>query len=326
MLRFFALGVAAAALSGAARAQAESAPVWVWYRTSAGCPSGDAFVARLSELGHSARLAKVGDRVDFVVTLGSDAEKSSGRLERQTRQGTVAIRDYEDARCDQVAEALALTLELALEPTLEPATLPAPPPPSATRPAPAGEAPAERAQGEPAPARGSGVEQIWIGAQASAFAGLGPGGLPGAALFVELLEPLWPVTSLRAGLRGAYGAGDAQGHRIESTWLAGRAEGCRSLWGTPAVSVSPCVGFDLGALRAASEGDLGHTATGIWGAAVAHGRLAVTVGARWRLEAELGASVPFVHYALGTVDGAATWFRTAAVLPEASAGAAFAIW
>jgi hypothetical protein len=64
VFRFFAWGVGAALVLGAASAQADQAPVWVWYRTSAGCPSGDAFVARLSELGHSARLAKVGDRVD----------------------------------------------------------------------------------------------------------------------------------------------------------------------------------------------------------------------------------------------------------------------
>lgn len=312
---------------GAAPALAEQAPVWVWYRTSAGCPSGDDFVARLAELGHSARLAKVGDRVDFVVTLGSDAEKSSGRLERQTRQGTVAIRDYEDARCDQVAEALALTLELALDPAATPATT-APPAPSPAPPAPtsASGALADRTQGDPAGSHAGEPKQLWIGAQASAVAGAGPGVLPGVALFAELAEPSWPITNLRVGLRGAHGAGDAQGHRIESTGLVGRAEGCRSLWDASALSVAPCVGFDLGALRAASGGEQGNTATGIWGAAVAHGRLAWAVGARLRLEAELGASVPFVHYAVGTVDGGATWFRTAAVVPEASAGAAFAIW
>jgi hypothetical protein len=265
--------------------------------------------------------------VDFVVTLGSDAEKSSGRLERQTQQGTVAIRDYEDARCDQVAEALALTLELALDPSAAPAT-PAPPtpsPPAAARNS-ASEARADRAQAEPSAAPMQATEQLWIGAQASASVGMGPGVMPGAALFAELVEPLWPITSLRAGLRGAYGTGDAQGHRIESTWLVGRAEGCRSLWGTSALSVAPCVGLDLGALRAASDGEQGNTATGIWGAALVHGRLDAKLGVSLRLELELGASVPFVRYALGTVDGGATWFRTAAVVPEASAGAAFAIW
>src|SRR5262245_39186705 len=97
-------------------AGAEPAPVWVWYRTSEGCPDGASFVSRLSELGKTARLASVGDRVDFVVTLGAGPDESSGRLERQTRGGTVAIREYRDARCEQVAEALALTLDLALEP------------------------------------------------------------------------------------------------------------------------------------------------------------------------------------------------------------------
>jgi hypothetical protein len=326
VFRFLAFAVAAATWVGAPPAQAEQAPVWVWYRTSAGCPTGDTFVARLSELGHAARLAKVGDRVDFVVTLGSDAEKSSGRLERQTRQGTVAIRDYEDARCDQVAEALALTLELALDPgTAATPGAPAPLPTGAAG-ASADVAPSGGAPGEAVARHGAEAAQLSIGAQVSALAGTGPGLLPGAALFVELVEPLWPITSVRAGLRGVHGSGDARGHAIETTWIGGRAEGCRSLWNTAEVSVAPCAGFELGALRAESAGALGTAATGVWAAAVAHGRVSLRIGPRLRLEAELGASVPFVHYALGTVDGRATWFRTAALVPEASGGAAFEIW
>ena len=82
----WALGLGLLLQATTVRAQA---PVSVWYRTSAGCPDGDAFVARLSELGTAARLASVGDRVDFVVTLGNTPAESSGRLERQTRGGTV---------------------------------------------------------------------------------------------------------------------------------------------------------------------------------------------------------------------------------------------
>lgn len=67
--------------------------MWVWYRTSEGCPDGEAFVSRLSELGKTARLASVGDRVDFVVTLGSGPQESSGRIERQTRGGERWPRD-----------------------------------------------------------------------------------------------------------------------------------------------------------------------------------------------------------------------------------------
>lgn len=37
---------------------------------------------------------------------------SSGRLERQTARGTVAIRELVAGRCEEVTEALALSLEL----------------------------------------------------------------------------------------------------------------------------------------------------------------------------------------------------------------------
>jgi hypothetical protein len=90
--------------------------VSIWYRTSEGCPSGDDFVQRLADLGRAAHLADAGDHIDFVVTLGVGTPKSSGRLERQTTGGTVAIRDVEAENCSQVSEALALSLDLALGP------------------------------------------------------------------------------------------------------------------------------------------------------------------------------------------------------------------
>ncbi|HWO09245.1 MAG TPA: hypothetical protein VNN80_07185, partial [Polyangiaceae bacterium] len=94
---------------------ARAPSVSVWYRSSDGCPSGPAFLARLKQLGHDADLAGVGDRVDFVVTLAADSPNSAGRLERQTERGTVAIRELQAPRCEDVAEALALNIELALQ-------------------------------------------------------------------------------------------------------------------------------------------------------------------------------------------------------------------
>ncbi|HWO08879.1 MAG TPA: hypothetical protein VNN80_05345, partial [Polyangiaceae bacterium] len=98
---------------------APPAPLSVWYRSSEGCPEGSVFVARLAELGRPATLARVGDRVDFVVTVARTPDASSGRLERQTARGTVAIRELDAARCDEVTEALALSLEIALDPANE---------------------------------------------------------------------------------------------------------------------------------------------------------------------------------------------------------------
>jgi hypothetical protein len=95
----------------------ETQPAGIWYRSAEGCPTGPEFLERLRSAGVEARLAEAGDRVDFVVTLGASSGMSSGRLEKQTRSGTVAIRQLDGASCEQVAEALALSLALAREPS-----------------------------------------------------------------------------------------------------------------------------------------------------------------------------------------------------------------
>src|SRR6185436_792272 len=87
----------------------------VWYRASENCPSGQAFLDKVPKRGAGARLAAAGDHIDFLVTLLPYGGETVGRLERQTRSATVAIRELHDAHCDQVADALALSLALALE-------------------------------------------------------------------------------------------------------------------------------------------------------------------------------------------------------------------
>lgn len=58
---------------------------------------------------------QAGDHIDFVVTLVTEQGETLGRLERQTGNGTVAIRELRDPACDRVADALALSLALSLE-------------------------------------------------------------------------------------------------------------------------------------------------------------------------------------------------------------------
>jgi hypothetical protein len=93
----------------------QSAPVSIWYRNSADCPDGASFVEQLTSRGTSARLANVGDPVDFVVTLGTVEGRSAGRLERQTNRGTIAIRELTASSCDEIAQALALSLAVAAQ-------------------------------------------------------------------------------------------------------------------------------------------------------------------------------------------------------------------
>jgi hypothetical protein len=314
--------------------------VWVWYRTSEGCPDGEAFVSRLSALGKAARLARVGDRVDFVVTLGSGPSESSGRLERQTRGGIVAIREYRDARCEQVAEALALTLDLALEPEAAPAAGAASRVSSsvAATAAHAG-VPSTPRSGESEGAAATGADaagaatvsgetslsRFAVGAQASITTGVAPGAMPGGALFVEGRAGASWLASWRGSLSGAHGESTARQREIEVLLLGARLEGCPLELRQEPVAFSPCLGLDAGLLRAAGPSSLGATDAGFWSAVAAHGRVAAALGQSVSLELQVGGLVPLVRYEMGTQDGGAAWFRTRAVGFAASLGAAWRI-
>ncbi|MDX2055434.1 MAG: hypothetical protein SFV15_23735 [Polyangiaceae bacterium] len=99
----------------ATRGQAASSASVVWYRASEGCPAGQAFLEKLWAKAPLARLMQAGDHIDFVVTLVAEQGETIGRLERQTDNGTVAIRELRDPVCERVADALALSLALSLE-------------------------------------------------------------------------------------------------------------------------------------------------------------------------------------------------------------------
>lgn len=335
--------------------------MWVWYRTSEGCPDGEAFVSRLAALGKAARLASVGDRVDFVVTLGRGPRESSGRLERQTRGGTVAIREYRDARCDAVAEALALTLDLALEPEAAPvasapraaassppssiaarsvaagavtgasaadgvAAVASAPPPRSGVPArsPSADDGAQRALANPdAPPAGA----LAIGAQALLQSGVAPGALPGAALFLARRTPAPWLSSWRATLTGAHRESAVAGRDLEVLLAGVRLEGCtfQARFDAVAVALAPCLGLDAGLLRARGSNALGAADAGFWSALAAHGRLDAALTDELSLELQIGALLPLFRYEMGTLDGSADWYRTRAIGLDARVGAAWRI-
>jgi hypothetical protein len=99
------------------RAEPASVAV-VWYRGAEGCPDAAEFLSRLGARATLARVAEAGDYIDFVVTLVTSEQRSTGRIERQTHSGTVAIQEIGDTECSRVADALALSLSLALDPAL----------------------------------------------------------------------------------------------------------------------------------------------------------------------------------------------------------------
>jgi hypothetical protein len=274
-------------LLGLSVAQAQPAAS-VWYRSSDGCPDGAAFIARLAGLGNTLRLAKVGDRVDFVVTLASAGESSEGRLERQTQTGIVAMRDYRDARCENVAEALALTLDLALDPRA--ATSSGPVGQAVKTASPGIEADALRAPASSAAAQAS---TRWsLGGQALLLTGAAPSPLWGGALFGAVEDSGWLVQQLRATLYGAHARGRRGGRELGVSLLGARVEGCPFLWRSTGIAAGPCAGVDFGALHAAGQDALAASDTGVWGAASVHARIRLTLGAAIAVESQLGANVP----------------------------------
>lgn len=276
----------------------------VWYRSSEGCPDGAAFIERLARLGRSASLASVGDRVDFVVTLAHTPERSLGRLERQSEQRTVAIRDVESPSCDEVADALALSLELSLQPVAEAATVE---PSAANRSEPAGSAAQEQAW------------NLWLGAQGRFETGLARAALPGVALFAAL-APRLSGPSARLSLRAARGVRELDSE-LELTLLAARPEACMQ-WGGTTLYVGPCAGIDVGVVFAQTSGARGYSDSGIWTSAAGLVRGHWQVGRGLSLEAQVGAIVPFVRYRFDTRSGSEVADSAAAGV-EAALGAAF---
>jgi hypothetical protein len=279
------MGLAAALLGSLlARpaAAAESLPVHVWYRASEGCPEGPAFVARLVQLGHAAELARVGDPVDFTVSVARTHEGSSGRLERQTAAGQLAMRQVSAPSCEEVVEGLALSLDLALGP-------------------------------EPAPAvtQRSGSEGLSLGLGATLATGLAPAALPGLALFGELGGPR--AARLRLEARAARGASEGRDEvELVVSLVAARLQGCPLAVGLAEWSWAPCLSLALGGLWAEGEPNTGRSDSGAWASAGASSRVDWQLGRRFALGFELGASVPFVRYRMGAAEDAPL-YRTRAI-------------
>jgi hypothetical protein len=291
-------------VAGAARAQQ---PAVVWYRSTEGCPDGPTFLALLGERAPLVRLARSGDRVDFVVTLDAGHGRSTGRLERQTDSGTVAMRELDDVGCDAVAQGLALGLALALDPDAAPVAPtvtpvpevaePSPPaaaPPEPPKPAPVPKsAPRTRATPVPRPAPPSRPSPYGlIGVDLGAVTGVTPQALGQAAAFVELDGALLPGLALRASAVGALGSSATRIGTVHRWIAAGRLEACPVRFGERTWALWPCAGLDVGATRAWAS----RTATTPWVAAGVRGRGRWWTGKAIALEAEVGAVFPMTRY------------------------------
>lgn len=270
------LGAASAAAAPSPSAPSPPDSAHIWYRSSESCPDGAAFIELLRRFGRETSLARVGDRVDFVVTVAHAGHESTGRLERQSSEGTVAIREVVAASCEEVAEVLALSLDLALQPGNEPEPSPSSPSPS-------------------------GDWEQRVGAQGTLETGLARALLPGAVLFIEV-GPVPLAWSLRVSLRGAYAEPDAA-VALDIGLVGARAEACWA-WAVADVALGPCGGVELGLVFAESSGENGRSDVGVWSGAVGHGRGSWQVSRRFALEAQVGLLVPFVRYRFKAETGA----------------------
>lgn len=312
-------------LSASAGADPPTTAPSIWYRSSDRCPDGAAFLQRLEQLGRSARLADAGDRIDFVVTLGSKERGSFGRLERQTERGTVAIREVEAPACVEVADALALSLDLALDPGQAEGAPPAEPvepvapmgsegaapqtpasgseeaaPPSSQSTQRVSSAPptptAPSAVQDEVPREAGAVSSARLGAQGTLVTGVGDAPLLGAALFGEL--PLGALTP-RVSVWGATGASTVEDSTLRMWVFAGRLEGCVGPFGARELYFHPCAGVDLGVVSARYAGENGRKDTGPWVSPLLLGRGVWSVVERVTLEAQIGLHIPILHYEVG---------------------------
>lgn len=329
-------------LTFAASARAEGArePA-IWYRASEGCPPGAEFLSKLADGRAKARLAGAGDHIDFVVTLLSSAGQTVGRLERQTNGGAVAIRELRDARCDRVADALALSLALALDPTLT-VTEPSAPqaaeaPPAAAEVAPAPVPVVTPAASLNAPQRASAgaasaallarisppASRWFLGADGGLLSGLTVLPMPMGQLFADVDHALPAVSadaSFRFAVLGGLGSTSTNIGSIGRWVLAARAETCPVRWGSARFGVRPCVAFEVGATGASLAG---RDAARGWLAPGAELRASFALLPRLRLEAGAGAVLPLSRNELFA--GSVPLYRDAIIGFRGSLGVSFSL-
>ena len=329
----FASALAAPALAEGPAA-VRQAPV-IWYRASQQCPSDAEFLAKLANNALPPKLAAAGDHIDFLVTLVDSGTETVGRLERQTRAGTVAIRELRDASCQRVAEGLALSLGLALEPgqaVPEVAASVAQPDIEHTEPATAAAAPPLAPLATNAPVALNNAHEVpqkrnlAIGADAGVLYGLSPRPLARGQVFVDL-DPVWPTLgsrfSARAGAVGAIGSADTRIGSVRRWLLGGYVEGCPWRVGNDRFSLRPCLDFELGATGASHDGGDGLGQSTLWATPGVGLRASAALPYRLGLEAGAGAQLPLLHSEVFAAQG--SLYRAEIVLFQAMLGISFGL-
>lgn len=271
------------ARSAGAQASASPAvdrPLRVEYHAFPGCPNVGAFFAGVRARVSGARSARAGELAPtHVVSLWANAGRITGRLSIDRPDGAPLTRNVSADTCDEAVAALAFVVALSLDPDAASAE----PAPEAVRSSSSSPpAPTERATGS---VLGGGQGSSAIASSASF----------GAFLGVELALPLGPLRpSFRASGSFLTGGTAAVG-LISASFrsVSGRVDACPSSTKLSILRLSPCVGLELGSLRAEGRGlDVPVTEARFWSAAHVLGRARLSATPRLFVELEIGAVVP----------------------------------
>ncbi|MFZ5892011.1 MAG: hypothetical protein ACOY0T_13225 [Myxococcota bacterium] len=97
--------------------RADTEPIRIEYQASAGCPNARDFVAEVFKRTKSARLVEADARVrTFVVQIEQRRTLVTGSLRVREGQNETVAREVQGERCSEVASALALATALAIDP------------------------------------------------------------------------------------------------------------------------------------------------------------------------------------------------------------------
>lgn len=246
-------------------AAADEEAVRVAYSAPASCPDEQVFIQRVRVRTEHGRFASPSEPArTFAVTLSELTPDAgfSGQLEFIDVEGPRAQRTVTGATCDEVASSLALIVALSIDDRVAQTNVVKGPPAAAAVPTPSGDSPraaslsvSPNRTASPGQGRPASVRLRWdMGAEAGLLSWVAPKVAFAFGAFVELgsRPSAWSarLSAFDARQTEVNGLGQA---KFATDWL--RGEFCPlALRPGPHLSLSPCVAFDGGVLRATGSG------------------------------------------------------------------------
>lgn len=146
--------------------------------------------------------------------------------------------------------------------------------------------------------------RVSLGALGSLASGIAPGLQPGGQLFVELASGARSVVrpALRLGAIAAYGSGSRHDRPLSVRVLGGRLEASPLELSAGALAFRPSLALEVGQLHSEGGGTTGTQDAGLWLASELSGRVNLSIGRVFSLEAQLGLAMPLTRYELRSAD------------------------